>query len=105
MNMKCKLRLCPGQPAGDNAPDSTGRRPVMLICITLMFVALAAPLLLTLPRTLDAAQSPAPAMTMPTPASVSEPAFHERHAPQGTTSWSDSLEESALATWRLRYSD
>jgi hypothetical protein len=77
----------------------------MLLCITLMILAVSAPLLVTLPQTLEAAASPAPAVALPSSSQSGEPAFHQRYPTDATTSWSDSLDETELAAWRMRSSD
>ena len=105
--MDTKYRLHISQKnTGENAgPKVRSRTPLTLLFITLMVLALAAPLLLTLPRTLDAAVGPSPAVSAAPAASTSERPFHEQYPVHATTSWEDSLEQTEPATWRARVSD
>ena len=104
MDTRYRLHIFP-KSTGEGAVPKVSRGPLTLLFVTLMILALAAPLLLTLPRTLDAAVSPPPAATAPASTGTSERPFHERHPVQATTSWEDSLEQTELATWRARASD
>ena len=105
MDTKYRLHVSPEDTGAGAVPDVDSRSPMALLFITLMILALAAPLLLTLPQTLDAAVSPPPAATALRPTPAAERPFHERYPVQATTSWEDSLEQTELATWRARASD
>ena len=105
MDTKYRLHIS-HKNAGENAGrEVRSRTPLTVLFITLMVLALAAPLLLTLPRTLDAAVGPSPAVRAAPVASTAERPFHEQYPMQATTSWEDSLEQTELATWRARVSD
>jgi hypothetical protein len=103
MHTKYRLHMFP-KSSGDDTVPKVRRSRLTLLFITLTILALAAPLLLTLPRTLDAAVSLPPAASAPAMAASERP-FHEQHPMQATTSWEDSLEQTELATWRARASD
>jgi hypothetical protein len=81
--------------------DADVRRPITLLCITLVVLALAAPLLVTLPQTLDAAASPAPVSAT---ASTSAERFY-RAERAGQDSGVDIVTADELAVWRMRSSD
>jgi hypothetical protein len=78
---------------------------VMLFCVGVVAICFAAPLLLTLPQTLDAAERPVSAWVGPAPDETSQAPFHERYSMQPTSDWADSLDEGELAAWRQRASD
>ena len=100
-------------PLKGAVPEIETGGPITLFCAAVIGVCFAAPLLFSLPQTLDAAVSPAPliretmgqAVSQGATGAAPEPTFHERHPLQATDSWVDTLEESELATWRLRSSD
>ena len=106
MDTRYRLHIFP-KSAGEGAVPKVSRSPLTLLFVTLMILALAAPLLLTLPRTLDAAVSPSAAANAAPAAAAADPGrpFHEQYPAQATTSWEDSLEQTELATWRARASD
>ena len=113
MDTKYRLHIAPKDTAEGSVPEIQTGGPITLFCAALIGVCFAAPLLFSLPQTLDAAVSSAPLIreTMGQAAlqgatgGAPEPTFHERHPLQATDSWVDTLEESELATWRLRSSD
>ena len=113
MDTKYRLHIAPKDTAEKSVPKIQTGGPITLFCAAVIGVCFAAPLLLSLPQTLDAAVSPAPPIreTMGQTAfqdatgGAPEPTFHERHPVQATDSWVDTLEESELATWRLRSSN
>ncbi|HZN25742.1 MAG TPA: hypothetical protein VFB75_16065 [Burkholderiales bacterium] len=82
--------------------DADGRRPTIVLLIALVLLAVAAPLLVTLPQTLDAVASPPPAVVR---IPATEEPFHEQYPVQATTSWEDTLDMGERAIWRMRSSD
>jgi hypothetical protein len=95
MDTKCRLHLAPKDADAGAVPDVKERGPLMLLVITLLILAIALPLLATLPQTLDAAASPPAAMaTAPRTVQSTERPFHERYPVQAATSWEDSLEQT-----------
>ena len=95
MDTKYTLHITPKDASAGAVPDVDSRSPTTLLFITLMILALSAPLLATLPQTLDAAAGPLPAAAAaPRAEASSERPFHERYPVQATTSWEDTLEQT-----------
>jgi hypothetical protein len=113
MDTRYRLHIAPKDNAEGAVPEIHTGSPITLFCAAVIGVCFAAPLLMTLPQTLDAAASPAPLLreTMDQAAlqaamgAAPEPTFHERYPVPPAGSWVDTLEESELAAWRLRASD
>jgi hypothetical protein len=82
--------------------DPTACRAVALLCAALAVIALCAPLLVTLPRTLDSVVTP---MSVVGKASASESSTPEQSPAKPAESWVDPFEEGELAQWRMRASD
>ena len=93
--------------AGKNAGGISEKKNavVVLFCIAVVALCFVVPLLLTLPRTLDAAERTAPRAVETSSTHASEVPFHERYKVQGTEAWVDTLEETDVATVRRRASD
>jgi len=102
MDTQHRLRIA---HKGAGAGSEVHKGAVMLFCVAVVAVCFAAPLLLTLPKTLDAAERPAPTPVEPASEHAPEAPYHERYPVQGTSDWTDTLEETELAAWRLRSSD
>ena len=113
MDTKYRLHIAPKDTAEGAVPEIETGGPITLLCAAVIAACFAAPLLLTLPQTLDAAGAPAPliretigeAAFQAATGAVPESTFHERHPAPATAAWVDRLEESELATWRQRASD
>ena len=82
--------------------DVTTCRAIALLCVALVVIALSVPLLLTLPRTLDAVVSP---MSVVGEAIASESSLPGQSPAATAESWVDTLEEGEVARWRMRASD
>lgn len=82
--------------------DVTTYRAIALLCVALVVVALSVPLLLTLPRTLDAVVSP---MSVVGEASASGSSVPRPFPAASAESWVDTMEEGEVARWRMRASD
>ena len=100
MDIRHRLYLAREGGASDTRNDA-----VILFCVGVVAVCFAAPLLLTLPQTLDAAERPVAASIERAASGASEAPDHERYPVQATSDWVDSLEETELAVWRQRASD
>ena len=113
MDTRYRLHIAPKDTAAGAVPEIQTGGPITLFCAALIAVCFAAPLLMSLPQTLDAVASPTPliretigqAALQTATGATPEPTFHERYPVQGATSWVDTLEESELAAWRLHSSD
>lgn len=112
MDTKYKLHLRPEDSDAGAVPEIRTGGAITLFCVAVIGLSFGAPLLVTLPQMLDAVASAPPliddtlrAATSQPLAPAPEPTFHERYPSQATGSWIDTLEESELATWRMRASD
>ena len=101
MNIRFKREIGNKQPDTRGVRDMTTCRAVVLLCVALIVTALCTPLLVTLPRTLDAAVRP---MIPVGEASATESSLSE-HSSDAPDSWVDTLEEGEIARWRMRASD
>jgi hypothetical protein len=90
------------QPETRRIRNLTTYRAIALLCVALAVVALSVPLLLTLPRTLDAVASP---MSAAEEASASDSSLSQQSSARTAESWVDTLEEGEIAQWRMRASD
>ena len=93
MNTKTSLHLASQDASAGEIPvaDTTGL--TMIVCTLLVAVCFAAPLLLTLPATMDAVASPVPVIGDIAASEPSVGTFHERHPVQAGTDWVDTMEE------------
>jgi hypothetical protein len=103
MDTKYKVNIAPRDAAAGAMPDLEVRRPITLLCITLIVLAVAAPLLVTLPQTLDAAASPAPATARASAAP--ERSYRAEPSVQRAELSVDTADPHEVALWRLRSSD
>jgi hypothetical protein len=98
MNTKSSLHIATRE---DRAAGASGEAQseglTTIIGALVVMTCFAAPLLLTLPQTMDAAASPAPMIREAVAADSNAPTFHERHPLQAGTDWSDPLEQSVVA--------
>jgi hypothetical protein len=106
MNTQASLHIATKDVAADRATrEPRAEALTMIIGALVVMTCFAAPLLLTLPKAMDAAATPTPLIGEAAAADLTGPAFHERYPVQASQDWVDSLEESALAQWRMRASD
>ena len=106
MNTKASLHIATNNDGAERAtrePRAEGL--TILIGALVVMTCFAAPLLLTLPKAMDAAAKPTPLISEAAAADFTGPAFHERYQVQASQDWVDSLEETELAQWRMRASD
>jgi hypothetical protein len=102
VNSSFKRGVGDKQPEARISRDMTTCRAIVLFCVALIVIALCAPLLMTLPRTLDAALRPVSAVGE---ASASESSLPEQSSGVSADSWVDTMEEGEIAQWRMRASD
>lgn len=86
------------------SPPDTGSATTIMGSLVVL-ACFAAPLFLTLPDTMDSAARPRPLISEAGAADVREATFHERHPAQAGVEWTDTLDEAAVAQWRMRASD
>ena len=105
MNTRMSLHTATSDASAGEIPAAETGGLTMIICTLLVAVCFAAPLLLTLPQTMDAVASSRPVLSDIAVGDVAAATFHERHPVQAGTDWFDSLEDAELAQWRMRASD
>ena len=105
MNAKTSLRIATNDVSAGEIPETDTSALTMIVCALLIAVCFAAPLLLTLPQTMDAVASSRPVWSDIGVSEAAAATFHERHPVQAGTDWYDSLEEAEVAQWRMRASD
>ncbi|HYH43808.1 MAG TPA: hypothetical protein VD867_17700 [Burkholderiales bacterium] len=94
MNTKASPHIAPNYsiPAG-SAPESKKEGLTMIVGALVVMMCFAAPLLLTLPQTMDAAARPIPMIGEAVAADAPTGTFHERHPVKAGADWADSMEE------------
>src|SRR5687767_10443430 len=97
MNTKAHLHIATKDVTAGAVPEVETAGISIILGALLVVACFAAPLLLTLPQTMDAAASPRPSVRDVVITSVPETAFHERHPAAVKESWTDTLDETALA--------
>ena len=105
MTNKANLRIAATDASAGAVPDVETGPITVVVGALLVAVCFAAPLLLTLPQTMDAAASAGPSIREVAVTAAPEATFHERYPGQPSVDWTDSLDESSLAEWRMRASD
>ena len=94
MNTKASPHISPiySVPAG-SAPEAKPEGLTMILGALVVMMCFAAPLLLTLPQTLDAAARPIPMISEAVAADAPAGTFHERYPVKAGADWADSMEE------------
>lgn len=113
MDTRYEVEITPKDTAAGAAPEMQTCGPITVFCMVVIAVSFGAPLLMTLPQMLDAAASPPPLISEVlrggsapgTMASAADRTFHDAQSAQATRAWVDTLDDAALAVWRLRSSD
>ena len=113
MDTRYGLDITPKDSAAGAAAELQTCGPITVFCMVVIVLSFGAPLLMTLPRVLDAAASPAPLISEVLQAGASrttfapqpERPFRDVQSAQATRAWVETLEGEALANWRLRSSD
>lgn len=94
MNTKASLHIARNHDVSVGAarePKPEGL--TMIIGALVVMTCFAAPLLLTLPQTLDAAASAGPMISEAVAADAPAGTFHERYPVKAGVDWADSMEE------------
>ena len=94
MNTKASLHIATHY----DVPAGSAREPkpeglTMIIGALVVMTCFAAPLLLTLPQTMDAAASPGPMISEAVAADAPTGTFHARYPVKAGVDWVDSMEE------------